>query len=149
MIFIEKNTIQTTAHFLFISTETTHYIWKLSTVMFNISRHRNFGGTSFLLFTMTSTIIFSVLLILCQFGDHVLLFPCFTSVMLLFSKLLWGFFFFTSFFISPTDPKSGNPLMLYERGLAQVIKHCMINFKNLLECLCIICKYFWNKFKNI
>lgn len=148
MIFIEKNTIQTTAHFLFVSTETTHYIWKLSTVMFNISRHRNFGGTSFLLFTMTSTIIFSVLLILCQFGDHVLLFPCFTSVMLLFSKLLWGFFFY--FFFHFADwPKIRKPIDAIRKRIAQVIKHCMINFKNLLECLCIICKYFWNKFKNI
>ena len=39
------------------------------------------GGVSFLIFTMTSTIIFSAILSLGQFGDHVLLFPGSTAMM--------------------------------------------------------------------
>ena len=40
----------------------------------SISRHRRFGGVRLFPFTMKSTIVFSAVLSLCRFGDHVLSF---------------------------------------------------------------------------
>ena len=80
----------------------------------SISRHKTFGGVSFLLFSllglffMKLTITFSAILSLCRFGDHVLLFSGSTAMMLVFqascSQISCDFFSPHR----PTDPKPGN-----------------------------------------
>ena len=59
------------------------------------------------LFLMKLTTIFSAILSLCRFGDHVLLFSGSTAMMLVFqasySQISWDFFF-----TPPTDQKPGN-----------------------------------------
>ena len=80
----------------------------------SISRHKTFGGVSFLLFTlfgpflMKLTITFSAILSLCRFGDHVLLFSGSTAMMLVFqascSQISCDFFSPHR----PTHPKPGN-----------------------------------------
>ena len=78
--------------------------WKLFTANQNSSKTvkgLNHFST-FLLFIMTSTITFSAILSLCRFGDHVLLFPGFTAMMLGFqaSCSLTSCDFFPHFFLS-------------------------------------------------
>ena len=83
----------------------------MSIVYNDISSHtcRSFGGVSFLLFTMTSTIIFPTILSLCQSGDHVLLFPGSMAMMLWFQppilRLIVIFFYvlFLPFFFHLID----------------------------------------------
>ena len=75
-------------------------------ICISVSRHRSCGGVSFLLFTMKSTIRFSVILSLCRLGNHVLLFPGSMAMMLgfqasYFQTFLW--FFFSFFFFSSDD----------------------------------------------
>ena len=67
--------------------------------------------STFLLFIMTLTIKFSAMLSLCWFGDHVLLFPGSTAMMLGFQascSLTSCDFFPLFFFIEPNDPNSRN-----------------------------------------
>ena len=66
-------------------------------ICISVSRHRSCGGVSFLLFTMKSTIRFSVILSLCRLGNYVLLFPGSMAMMLgfqasYFQTFLWFFF---------------------------------------------------------
>ena len=83
-------------------------------ICISVSRHRSCGGVSFLLFTMKSTIRFSVILSLCRLGNHVLLFPGSIAMMLgfqasYFQTFLWFFFFFSFFsFDDRSTSISGN-----------------------------------------
>ena len=82
-------------------------------ICISVSRHRSCGGVSFLLFTMKSTIRFSVILSLCRLGNHVLLFPGSIAMMLgfqasYFQTFLWFFFFFFFSFDDRSTSISGN-----------------------------------------
>ena len=77
-------------------------------ICISVSRQRSCGGVSFLLFTMKSTIRFSVILSLCRLGNHVLLFPGSMAMMLgfqasYFQTFLWFIFSFSFFFFSFDD----------------------------------------------
>ena len=68
-------------------------------ICISVSRHRNCGGVSFLLFTMKSTIRFSVILSLCRLGNQILLFPGSIAMMLGFQACYFQTFLCFFFFV--------------------------------------------------
>ena len=86
----------------------------------SISRNRSFSGVSFLLCTISSTIIFPTTLSLCRFGDHILLFPGSTALMLGFRTSFSQGFCALLCIDANEKKREGN-------GITMTHKYCCIN----------------------